>query len=81
MLRGELVSEHCREEPVCLRCNEGLATVNVGARPSVLRGEPVSENSREEPVSLKCNEGLVTMNVEAPGAVALVAFKRSGDIA
>ena len=43
----------CREEPVCLKCSEGLVTVNVGARPSVLRGEPVSENSREEPVSLK----------------------------
>ena len=43
----------CREEPVCLKCSEGLVTMNVGARPFVLRGEPVSENSREEPVSLK----------------------------
>ena len=51
----------CREEPVSLKCSEGLVTVNVGARPSVLRGEPVSENSREEPVSLKCSEGLVTV--------------------
>ena len=62
-----------------MRCNEGL--VAVGARHSVLRGELVSENSREEPVSLKCSEGLVTVNVGAPGAVALVVFKWSGDIA
>ena len=62
MLRGELVSEHCREEPVSLKCSEGLVTVNVGARPSVLRGELVRENSKEDPVSLKCSEGLVTVN-------------------
>ena len=59
----------CREELVCLKCNEGLVTVNVGARPSVLRGEPVSENSREEPVGLKCSEGLVTVNVGARPSV------------
>ena len=62
MLRGELANENSREEPVSLKCNEGLVIVNVGARPSVLRGELVSENSREEPVSLKCNEGLVIVN-------------------
>ena len=30
----------CREEPVCLKCSEGLVTVNVGARPSVLNESP-----------------------------------------
>ena len=44
VLRGELVSENSREEPVSLKCCEGLVTVNVGARPSVLRGELVSEH-------------------------------------
>ena len=39
VLRGELVNENCREEPVCLKCSEGLVTVMAGARPSVLRGE------------------------------------------
>ena len=48
VLKGELV----REEPICLKCSEGLVRVNVRARPLVLRGELVSENSREEPVSL-----------------------------
>ena len=51
MLRGELVSEYSREELVSSRCSEGLVTVNVGARPSVLRGELVSEHCREELVS------------------------------
>ena len=50
----------CREEPVCLKCSEGLVTVNVGVRPSVLRGEPVNENSREEPVSLAIDAGTIT---------------------
>ena len=48
MLKGELVSENRREEPV----GEGLVIVNVGARPSVLKGELVSEYNKEEPVSL-----------------------------
>ena len=65
MLRGELVSEHCREEPACLRYSEGLVTVNVGARLFVLRGELVSEHCREEPACLRCSEGLVTVNVGA----------------
>ena len=43
MLKGELVGENRREEPVGLKCSEGLVTVR--ARPSVLRGELVSENS------------------------------------
>ena len=33
MLKGELVNENCREEPVCW---------NVGARPPMLRGELVN---------------------------------------
>ena len=37
VLKGELISENRREEPV----NEGLVTVNAGARPSMLRGELV----------------------------------------
>ena len=49
MLKGELVGENRKKEPVCLRCSEGLVTVR--ARPSVLRGELVSENNKEEPVS------------------------------
>ena len=28
MLKGELVNENCREEPVCLKCNEGLVKVS-----------------------------------------------------
>ena len=42
MLRGELLNGNCREEPVCLKCNEGLVTVMAGARSSVLRGELVN---------------------------------------
>ena len=44
MSGGEPVNENSREEPVSLKCSEGLVTVNVGARPSVLRGELVSEH-------------------------------------
>ena len=62
MLRGELLNENCREEPVCLKWSEGLVTVMAEARPSVLRGELVNENCREEHVCLKCSEGLVAMN-------------------
>ena len=47
VLRGELVSENSREEPVSLKCRDGLVTVR--ARPSVLRRELVSENSGKEP--------------------------------
>ena len=28
VLRGELVNENCREEPVCLKCSEGLVSMN-----------------------------------------------------
>ena len=65
MLRGELVSQNSREEPVFLKCSERLVTVMAGARPSVLRGELVNENCREEPVCLKCSEGLVAMNIRS----------------
>ena len=41
MLKGELVSESCGEEPVCLKYNEGLVIVNGGARLPVLKGELV----------------------------------------
>ena len=52
MLKGELVNEICREEPVRLKYNERLFIVNVGARLSVLKGELVNEICREEPVCL-----------------------------
>ena len=60
MLKGELVNENCREEPVCLKYSEGLVTVR--ACPSMFRGELVSENNKEEPASLKCSEGLVIVS-------------------
>ena len=28
VLRGELVNENCRKEHVCLKCSEGLVTMN-----------------------------------------------------
>ena len=62
MLKGKLVNENCREEPVCLKYSEGLVVVNVGARPSVLKGELVNKNCREEPVCLKYSEGLVIVS-------------------
>ena len=42
VLKGELVNENSREEPVCLKYSEGLVAVNVGARPPVLKGELVN---------------------------------------
>ena len=68
MLKGELVNENSREEPVCLRYSEGLVVVNVGALPPVLRGELVNENSTEEPVYSKYSEGLVFMNSRSSSA-------------
>ena len=65
MLKGELVNENSREEPVCSKCRDGLVAVNVRARPPVLRGELVNRNSREEPVFLKHSKGLVDVNVGA----------------
>ena len=62
MLKGELVNENCREEPVYLKYSEGLVAVNVGARPSVLKGELLNKNYREEPVCLKYSEGLVIVS-------------------
>ena len=38
-------------------------------------------NCEKEPVYLICSEGLVKVSNWALGAVALVAFKPSGDIA
>ena len=62
MLRGELVNESRREEPVFLKYSEGLVAVNVGARPSVLKGELLNGSCREEPVCLKFSEGLVIVS-------------------
>ena len=45
MLKGELVNESCREEPVCLKYSEGLVIVNIGARLLVLKGELVKVSS------------------------------------
>ena len=45
MLKGELVNERCREEPVCLRYSEGLVVLNLGARLPVLKGELVRVSS------------------------------------
>ena len=45
MLKGKLVNESCREEPVCLRYSEGLVVLNVGARLPVLKGELVRVSS------------------------------------
>ena len=45
MLKGELVNESYREEPVCLKYGEGLVIVNVGARLPVLKGELVKVSS------------------------------------
>ena len=42
MLKGELINENSKEEPVCLKHNEGLVVVKVGARPPVLREELVN---------------------------------------
>ena len=53
VLKGELVKEICREEPVCLKYSEGLDIVNVGARLPVLKGELVNEICREEHVCLQ----------------------------
>ena len=68
MLKGELVNENNREEPVRLRYSEGLVVVNVGALPPVLRGVLVNENNREEPVGSKSGDGLVFMNSRSSSA-------------
>ena len=38
VLRGELVNENCREEPVCLKCSEGLVTMNNRRSSSCVEG-------------------------------------------
>ena len=45
MLKGELVNEICREEPVCSKYSEGLVVVNVGARKHVVRRDALCEES------------------------------------
>ena len=45
MLKGELVNESCRVEPVCLKYSEGLVVLNVGAHLPVLKGELVGVSS------------------------------------
>ena len=45
VLKGELVNEICREEPICSKCRDGLVAVNVRARPPVLKGELVRVSS------------------------------------
>ena len=45
MLKGELVNESCREEPVCLKYSEGLVIVNVRARLPGFKGELVKVSS------------------------------------
>ena len=61
VLKGELVNENNREEPVCLKYSEGLVDVNVGARPPVLKGELVRVSSwarlYERRSSAACVEG------------------------
>ena len=47
----------------------------------MLGGELVNESCRKEPICLKCGEGLVYVSNWALGAVALVAFELSGDLA
>ena len=67
-MKGELVNEICREEPICLKYNEGLVIVNVGARLPVLKGELVIEICRDEPVCLQYSEGLVCINSRSSSA-------------
>ena len=68
VLKGEIVNEICREEPVCLKYSEGLVIVNVGARLPVLKGELVNEIYIEEPVCLKYSERLVFINSRSSSA-------------
>ena len=45
VLKGELVNENSRDEPVCSTFSGGLVVVNVGARPPVLKEDLVRESS------------------------------------
>ena len=38
MLRGELVNENCREEPICLKCSEGLVFMNSRSSSACVEG-------------------------------------------
>ena len=38
MLKGELVNEICREEPVCLKYSEGLVFINSRSSSSCVEG-------------------------------------------
>ena len=62
VLRGELVNENSREEPVFLKYSEWLVFMNSGSSSACVEGRARHENSREEPVCLKYSEGLVFMN-------------------
>ena len=83
MLRGELVNKSCREEPVCLKCSEGLVNKDCKREPVCLNCSEwlVNANNRREPVCLKCSEGLVIVSNWVLGAVALGTFKPGGDVA
>ena len=80
-VEGQLVNEDCKREPVCLKCSEGLVTVNSKSSSVCVEGEFVNKDCKREPVRLKCIGGLVKVSNWALGAVALVAFKPSGDVA
>ena len=47
VLRGELVNEKCREEPVCLKYSEGLVTVISGSSPLNADGRAPTNHSDE----------------------------------
>ena len=38
MLKGELVNEICREEPICLKYNEGLVFINSRSSSAYVEG-------------------------------------------
>ena len=38
VLKGELVNESCREEPVCLKYSEGLASINIRSSSACVEG-------------------------------------------
>ena len=62
MLRGELVNRYCKRKPVCLKCSEGLVTVNSKNTSVCVEGELVNKDCKRGPICLKCSEGLVTVN-------------------
>ena len=42
VLKGELVNEICREEPVCLKYSEGLVLANSGSSSAYVEGRSPS---------------------------------------